>query len=110
MRIKKTNESEPLMKYRKVEDDIETGGTPHSRDKSGRNPELLTRRCPVLRWRDLDLGACTELGNLSFCDSGLASAEIRMQQTKAGNVQVKQHENKSTAEMNPSRAQGRSNP
>jgi len=68
------NASEPLMTHRKVKDDIETGGFPHSRDKSGRNPALLTRRCPVFRWHELELGAHTELGNLSLCGSDLASA------------------------------------
>jgi len=37
VRIKETNESEPLMRCRKRRDEVKTGGVSLTRDKSGRD-------------------------------------------------------------------------
>ena len=60
----KTNESEPLMKCRKVKVMSKPGGV-HYPGISAEEICLLSARHPALRWRDSSSGSCMEPGNLS---------------------------------------------
>ena len=65
MRIKETNESEPLMTCRKLLDGVKTEGF-HCLRISSEGTCLLSERHPVFRRRELDLGFHVERGILLY--------------------------------------------
>ncbi len=60
-----TNVNEPLMKCRKLLDEVKTGRVKYPRI-SLTGTCLLVRWPPARRWRELEIGFCVERGNLSF--------------------------------------------